>query len=332
MVRPSRGDGRPDRDIPQFGDSSVHPARPRRGPRLGPGPGRRGQRVRAAGSGSGGRSDPATALDDNRSDRSQEGRRSPLDRTDRSVRRPGERPRREDALDHDGPEWRDQSLRGEGHDPGPGLVNLRAEHRPPPDQRRLGDSPEAPPDRDWPIVGGDRSADCNSIGSTPTDQADGEAMPARSKKIPKVGLEPTRVLPHRILSPARLPFRHFGPGFGISSLRPGEILSTLPRFDVEVQPPSTPTRGLMSGRGRVENGRPDPGWTGDPDHASRRLVHDRLPGRPIDQPRSIPFAISCPPWSLRWDPGSSWRWRIKTWPPRKLVRSGRMSRSTRRAP
>ena len=28
--------------------------------------------------------------------------------------------------------------------------------------------------------------------------------------IPKVGLEPTRVLPHRILSPARLPFRHFG--------------------------------------------------------------------------------------------------------------------------
>ena len=30
--------------------------------------------------------------------------------------------------------------------------------------------------------------------------------------IPKVGLEPTRVLPHRILSPARLPFRHFGCG------------------------------------------------------------------------------------------------------------------------
>src|SRR3954468_14329266 len=29
-------------------------------------------------------------------------------------------------------------------------------------------------------------------------------------RIPKVGLEPTRVLPHRILSPARLPFRHFG--------------------------------------------------------------------------------------------------------------------------
>ncbi len=28
--------------------------------------------------------------------------------------------------------------------------------------------------------------------------------------VPKVGLEPTRVLPHRILSPARLPFRHFG--------------------------------------------------------------------------------------------------------------------------
>ena len=25
-----------------------------------------------------------------------------------------------------------------------------------------------------------------------------------------MGLEPTRVLPHRILSPARLPFRHFG--------------------------------------------------------------------------------------------------------------------------
>src|SRR4051812_36977009 len=29
-------------------------------------------------------------------------------------------------------------------------------------------------------------------------------------RVPKVGLEPTRVLPHRILSPARLPFRHFG--------------------------------------------------------------------------------------------------------------------------
>ena len=29
-------------------------------------------------------------------------------------------------------------------------------------------------------------------------------------EVPKVGLEPTRVLPHRILSPARLPFRHFG--------------------------------------------------------------------------------------------------------------------------
>ena len=38
---------------------------------------------------------------------------------------------------------------------------------------------------------------------------------AASSKIPKVGLEPTRVLPHRILSPARLPFRHFGP-FGAS--------------------------------------------------------------------------------------------------------------------
>ena len=36
-------------------------------------------------------------------------------------------------------------------------------------------------------------------------------FPARRKSIvPKVGLEPTRVLPHRILSPARLPFRHFG--------------------------------------------------------------------------------------------------------------------------
>src|SRR4051794_38205852 len=32
----------------------------------------------------------------------------------------------------------------------------------------------------------------------------------RKSLIPKVGLEPTRVLPHRILSPARLPFRHFG--------------------------------------------------------------------------------------------------------------------------
>ena len=32
----------------------------------------------------------------------------------------------------------------------------------------------------------------------------------QSSLVPKVGLEPTRVLPHRILSPARLPFRHFG--------------------------------------------------------------------------------------------------------------------------
>ena len=33
---------------------------------------------------------------------------------------------------------------------------------------------------------------------------------ASDPSVPKVGLEPTRVLPHRILSPARLPFRHFG--------------------------------------------------------------------------------------------------------------------------
>ena len=29
-------------------------------------------------------------------------------------------------------------------------------------------------------------------------------------KVPKVGVEPTRPCGHRILSPARLPFRHFG--------------------------------------------------------------------------------------------------------------------------
>ena len=39
-----------------------------------------------------------------------------------------------------------------------------------------------------------------------------------SFQVPKVGLEPTRVLPHRILSPARLPFRHFG-FFGQESIR-----------------------------------------------------------------------------------------------------------------
>ncbi len=39
----------------------------------------------------------------------------------------------------------------------------------------------------------------------------GTPPPIRRKSlVPKVGLEPTRVLPHRILSPARLPFRHFG--------------------------------------------------------------------------------------------------------------------------
>src|SRR5262249_12346405 len=32
-------------------------------------------------------------------------------------------------------------------------------------------------------------------------------------KIPKVGLEPTHPCGYRILSPARLPFRHFGSGF-----------------------------------------------------------------------------------------------------------------------
>ena len=44
----------------------------------------------------------------------------------------------------------------------------------------------------------------------------GDTIPGRVRQnrgktlVPKVGLEPTRVLPHRILSPARLPFRHFG--------------------------------------------------------------------------------------------------------------------------
>lgn len=38
-------------------------------------------------------------------------------------------------------------------------------------------------------------------------------------KVPKVGLEPTRVLSHRILSPARLPFRHFGITESSGSLR-----------------------------------------------------------------------------------------------------------------
>ena len=39
-----------------------------------------------------------------------------------------------------------------------------------------------------------------------------DLLPENRRKsiVPKVGLEPTRVLPHRILSPARLPFRHFG--------------------------------------------------------------------------------------------------------------------------
>ena len=37
--------------------------------------------------------------------------------------------------------------------------------------------------------------------------------------IPKVGLEPKRVLPHRILSPVGLPFRHFGTDFSAMELR-----------------------------------------------------------------------------------------------------------------
>src|SRR5687768_14376353 len=31
------------------------------------------------------------------------------------------------------------------------------------------------------------------------------------KKVPEVGVEPTRPFGHRILNPARLPFRHSGP-------------------------------------------------------------------------------------------------------------------------
>jgi integrase len=42
---------------------------------------------------------------------------------------------------------------------------------------------------------------------------------AVAKQMPKVGLEPTRVLPQRILNPSRLPFRHFGP-VGSSMRRP----------------------------------------------------------------------------------------------------------------
>ena len=33
---------------------------------------------------------------------------------------------------------------------------------------------------------------------------------AKLKVVPKVGVEPTRVLPQRFLRPSRLPFRHFG--------------------------------------------------------------------------------------------------------------------------
>ena len=40
--------------------------------------------------------------------------------------------------------------------------------------------------------------------------ADSQPGTSAVTEVPKVGLEPTRVLPHRILSPARLPFRHFG--------------------------------------------------------------------------------------------------------------------------
>ena len=54
--------------------------------------------------------------------------------------------------------------------------------------------------------------------------------------VPKVGFEPTRPEGHRILSPTRLPFRHFGRLLGHSSDEGSEVQRISPRRRPAPQP------------------------------------------------------------------------------------------------
>ena len=47
---------------------------------------------------------------------------------------------------------------------------------------------------------------------TPVKQGLRLHLKSQKKQVPEAGLEPARVLPHWILNPARLPFRHSGNG------------------------------------------------------------------------------------------------------------------------
>src|SRR4051794_30892607 len=65
--------------------------------------------------------------------------------------------------------------------------------------------------------------------------------------MPKVGLEPTRPLGHKILSLARLPFRHFGPTAYPN--RAGAGVKGRPREDSRAMRPYDALRGVPRVRG-----------------------------------------------------------------------------------
>src|SRR5690606_9631482 len=77
-----------------------------------------------------------------------------------------------------------------------------------------------------------RSREPPSIGQGVRQGANGVSRSATKRRgeVPEVGVEPTRPCGHRILNPARLPFRHSGltydrvsaPGLAASSGRAGE--------------------------------------------------------------------------------------------------------------
>jgi hypothetical protein len=50
----------------------------------------------------------------------------------------------------------------------------------------------------------------NTVTNMLPNRCDGDNRICRKSLLPKVGLEPTLTCVNRILSPARLPFRHFG--------------------------------------------------------------------------------------------------------------------------
>ena len=60
--------------------------------------------------------------------------------------------------------------------------------------------------------------------------------------MPKVGLEPTLTCVNRILSPARLPFRHFGSGITLfqdrAGVSPGQVQRRLTHSANAIVPPS----------------------------------------------------------------------------------------------